>query len=283
MPVDEVDVGTPDTDPDLRNWDAAVSCQLEPRQGDLSCALDIYVQETVPDPLPEPELAARFAKAMNTTVLFPADEVLPSAYWAATPQGLTTRARLEPSDDEPPEDEPPPYTVTATEAAVPQFPRATVERFEEIVREQRPDSPVADRFRAVLEGMREAPSCGARLSLDGAVGSPLWSAQNNLVVWERVITQMESGWAPSGWYPAGLYRERLEARDTLVDLVGRLPRDVAELLREALDGLDQRFVAATVEHAAGLQGRLPGRRPSEHRPTGWWWHRRPEPLPWDQP
>ncbi|WP_053726508.1 hypothetical protein [Streptomyces sp. WM6378] len=275
--VDEVDVGAPGTDPDLRYWDAAVSCELQPLLGDLTWSLDIYVQETVVDQPLESELAARFAKAVNTTVLFPAEEAPPSAYWVATPQGLITRARLEPSEDEPPV-----YTVTAVEAPVPQLPQATVEHFEEIVREQRPDSPVTDRFKASLGRVRESASYLAQLSLDEETGSPIWTAQNNLAVWERVITQMESRWAPSGWYPAGLYRERLEARDALVDLVGRLPHDVAVLLNEALDQLDRRFVAATAEDSAGgLQRQLLGPA-SEQRPTGWWWHRRPDPAPWEE-
>lgn len=276
--VDEVDVGAPETDPELRRWDAAVSCELRPVLGDLTWSMDIYAQEAVANQPAEAELAARFAKAMNTTVLFPAEEAPPSAYWAATPQGLITRARLEPSDDEPPV-----YEVTSLEAPVPQFPGATVEHFEEIVREQQPDSPITDHFVASLARVRESASYLARLSLDEDTGSPIWTAQNKLAVWERVITQMESGWAPSGWYPAGLYRERLEARDALVDLVGRVPRDVAELLSEALDQLDRRFAAATVEDAEALQEQLPGGRPSDRRPTGWWWHRRPDPVPWDQP
>ncbi|MFG2722858.1 hypothetical protein ACGFW5_31845 [Streptomyces sp. NPDC048416] len=276
--VDEVDLGGPGTDPDLRHWEAAVSCELRLVLGDLAWSIDIYAQETVTDQPSEAELARRFAEAVHTTVLFPADEAPPSAYWAATPQGSVTRARLELSEDEPPV-----YTVTAVEAPVAQFPRATVEHFEEIVREQRPPGPVADRFKESLEQLRESASYLARLSLDQELGSPIWSAQDNLVVWERVITQMESGWAPSGWYPAALYHERLRARDALVDLAERLPRAVTELLNEALEQLDRRFIAATVEDGSGtLQGQGWG-PPSDRRPTGWWWHRRPDPVPWTQP
>ncbi|WP_406286790.1 hypothetical protein [Streptomyces sp. NBC_00209] len=58
-------------------------------------------------------------------------EAPPSAYWVVT----LTRARLEPSDGEPPVS-----TVTAVEVPVPQLPRASVERFAEIVRERRPET-----------------------------------------------------------------------------------------------------------------------------------------------
>ncbi|MEU6894973.1 hypothetical protein ABZ934_24895 [Streptomyces sp. NPDC046557] len=273
----DVEVADPDGDPDLRNWDAPVSCEHRAVNGDVAWSLDIYAQEEVADQPLERDLAAKFAKAATTTVLFPASEAPPSAYWAVTPEGLLTRARLELSDDEPPL-----YTVTAVEAPVPQLPKATVTRFAEIVREQRPDTPVADAFAASVEKVRQAASALARLSLDDGTGSPIWSAKGNLVVWERVIRQLESEWAPSGWYPADLYRERLEARDELAGIGARLPRDVTELLNKALEQLDRRFAAATIEDPSGsLRRELTGSS-AEQAPASWWWHRRPDPAPWEQ-
>ncbi len=77
------------------------------------------VQEEVGGDRPlESDLAARFAEAVGTTVLFPASEAPPSAFWAVTPEGLLTRARFEVSEDDPAL-----HTVTAVEAPVPQLPR----------------------------------------------------------------------------------------------------------------------------------------------------------------
>ncbi|MFJ4781660.1 hypothetical protein [Streptomyces sp. NPDC088762] len=276
--VSDVDVADPDGDPDLRNWDALVSCEHRAVHGDVAWSLDIYAQDEVADRPLESELAAKFAQATTTTVLSPAAEALPSAYWAVTPEGLLTRARLELSDDEPAL-----YAVTAVEAPVAQLPRAVVTRFAEFVREQRPDTPVADAFVASVEKVRQTASGLARLSLDDGTGSPIWSAKDNLVVWERVILQLESGWAPSGWYPADLYRERLEARDELAGIGARLPREVTELLGKALEELDRRFAAATEEDPSGsLRRELTGAS-AEQNPVGWWWHRRPDPTPWEQP
>ncbi|MET9598739.1 hypothetical protein [Streptomyces sp. NPDC006459] len=273
--VGDVDVADPDGDPDLRNWDAPVSCEHRAVHGDIAWSLDIYVQGQAADQPPESELAARFAEAATTTVLFPAAEALPSAYWAATPEGLLTRVRLELSDDEPPL-----YEVTAVEAPVQQLPRAIVTRFADIVREQKPDTPVAEAFAASVDQLREAASDLARLSLDDGTGSPIWSAKDNLVVWERLIRQLESKWAPSGWYPAELYRERLEARDELAGIGSRLPREVMELLDKALEGLDSRFAAATEGDPSGsLREELTGT--SEQTSVGWWWQRRPVPTPWE--
>ncbi|MFJ5632635.1 hypothetical protein ACIQF5_08280 [Streptomyces goshikiensis] len=275
--VGDVDVADSGGDPDLRNWDAPVSCEYRAVHGDVAWSLDVYAQEHVADQPLESELATGFAQAAMTTVLFPAEEAPPSAYWAVTPEGLLTRARLELSDDEPPL-----YEVTAVEAPVPQLPRATVTRFAEIVREQRPDTPVAWAFAASVDKVRQAASGLARLSLDDGTGSPVWTAKGNLVVWERVITQMESAWAPSGWYPADLYRERLESRDELAGIGARLPRDVTELLDAALEQLDGRFIAATEDDPSGrLRRELTGVSAEQAR-VGWWWHRCPNPAPWEQ-
>ncbi|OEJ33509.1 hypothetical protein BGK67_21180 [Streptomyces subrutilus] len=276
--VGDVDVADADGDPGLRNWDAPVSCEYRPVFGDVTWSLGIYADERVADQPLEPDLAARFAKAAATTVLFPAPEAPPSAYWVVTQEGILTRARLELSDEDPPL-----YTVTAVEAPVPRFPHATVTRFAEIVREQRPDTPVADGFAASVERVRQSAAEPTRAALDDVTGSPVWSAKDNLVAWERVIAHMESGWAPSGWYPAELYRERLEARDALADISSRLPRDLTPLLDEALERLDRRFAAATAEDDAGLLRRELADASSTGNSTGWWWSRRPEPAPWGRP
>ncbi|MFJ6484423.1 MULTISPECIES: hypothetical protein [unclassified Streptomyces] len=262
--VGDVDVAEAAADAELRNWAAPVLCTYEAVSGDLARSLDLYAQDQVADQPPEPELAARFAGAAGTTVLFPAEEACPSAYWAATPEGLVTRVRLELSDDEPPL-----YTVDSAEAPVPQLPRAVVERFAEIVREQRPPAPVAEALMA--SAARLWPDDGPHPSLAGA-----------LTVWERVVVQLESGWAPTGWYPADLYRERLEARDDLARIGARLPPEVRRLLDDAVEGLDLRFVRATEEDPSGslieeLTGRPPGRDP-----FGRWWYRRPTPVPWER-
>ncbi|MEU9236491.1 hypothetical protein [Streptomyces subrutilus] len=52
------------------------------------------------------------------------------------------------------------------------------------------------------------------------------------------------------------------------------------LLDEALEQLDRRFAAATVEDEAGLLRRELADASFEVDSTGWWWSRRPEPAPW---
>lgn len=81
---------------------------------------------------------------------------------------------------------------------------------------------------------------------------------------------------------SGLYRERLEARDELAGIGGRLPREVTELLGEALEELDRRFAAATGEDPSGsLRRELTGAS-AARTPVGWWWQRCPDPTPWEQ-
>ncbi|AYV28224.1 hypothetical protein EES41_15995 [Streptomyces sp. ADI95-16] len=90
--------------------------------------------------------------------------------------------------------------------------------------------------------VRQAASGLARLSLDDGTGSPVWTAKGNLVAWEKVIA----------------------------------------LLDEALEQLDKRFTAATEDDPSGsLRRELTGGA-AEQTPLGWWWHRRPNPAPWEQ-
>ncbi|MFJ7629820.1 hypothetical protein ACIQZN_25335 [Streptomyces sp. NPDC097595] len=109
--VRDVDVADADGDQEARDWEAAVLCTYDVLRGDVAWSLDVYAQDRVADQPPESEVAAALANAAGTTVLFPADEAPPSAYWAVTPDGTLARARLEPSDDDPPV-----FTVTVVEA-----------------------------------------------------------------------------------------------------------------------------------------------------------------------
>ncbi|GGZ79806.1 hypothetical protein ACFOOM_07220 [Streptomyces echinoruber] len=146
-----VDVADTDGDQENRNWDALVTCDYSYVDGDVSLALDIYVQEAVTPQPPEPETASAFAAAARTIVLYPAEENIPSAYWLVTPTGLVTRARLMASDDETPE-----YSIDAVEVAVPQLPRARVMQLPEIVREQYVPTPATKEFVLALAALREA-------------------------------------------------------------------------------------------------------------------------------
>ncbi|MEU1704759.1 hypothetical protein ABZ478_05070 [Streptomyces sp. NPDC005706] len=262
----DVDVADEATDQDLRNWDALVLCETATVLGDVSTSLDIYVQKSVRSQPNERELAAALARVIHSAVLFPAEEALPSAYWLATEDGVITRTRLNSSDDEEPR-----YTIDVVETPVAQLPHVSVERITEVVPEQQVTTPVSAAIAAHVQRMFPEES--------KSPGTPHWCASNRLGAWEKLIRQMEAGWAPSGWYPSDLYLERLEARDELVQASDRLPEAVTALLGNALAPLDTLFTQMTVEDTdqlcrelARARGIVPGH--------GWWWDRRPDPLPW---
>ncbi|GGV58399.1 hypothetical protein GCM10010277_61040 [Streptomyces longisporoflavus] len=148
--VPDVDVADALGDPDLRNWEAAVSCEYSTLRGNLAWSLEIYAQKFVTGPPSESVLAQQVAAATGAVVLFPAEENLPSAYWAATPERHFTRVRLYESDDEAPV-----YRVDAIESPVRQFPDARVMRIPEVVRELKIPTPVSDSFDD--QGPRTAP------------------------------------------------------------------------------------------------------------------------------
>lgn len=262
----DVDVADEATDQDLRNWDALVLGETATVRGDVSTSLNIHVQESVRSLPSERELASALARLLHSAVLFPAQEATPSAYWLAAEDGVITRARLNSSDDERPR-----YTIDVVEAPVAQLPHVPVEHIAEVVREQRVATPVSAAFAAHVQRM--FPEEGK------SPGTPLWCASNRLGAWEKLIGQMGAGWAPGGWFPSDLYVERLGARDELDEVGDRLPKSVTALLGNALAPLETLFTRMTVEDTdqvcrelARARGIAPGR--------GWWWDRRPDPLPW---
>ncbi|MEU2061873.1 hypothetical protein [Streptomyces sp. NPDC013455] len=263
----EVDVADEDTDQERRNWDALVFCEKATVLGDVSTSLDIYVQESVQPQPSERQLASAFAQVAGTVVLFPAEEVPPSAYWLATENGLITRARLYDSDDEETH-----YVIDRVEAPVSRLPRATVARIPEVVRELKIDTPVKDVFAGHLHRMFPEEV--------NTPGTACWEARSSLGAWEKLVRHMESAWAPSGWCPPDLYLERLEARDDLERVSEQLPATVSALMQNALESLDTLFAELTVDDTGGLLRKelLPAEGAASAH--GWWWNRRPEPLPW---
>jgi hypothetical protein len=265
--IQEVDVADEDTDQELRNWDALVFCDKATVLGDVNTSLDIYVQEAVQPQPSERDLADAFARGAGTVVLFPAEEAPPSAYWLATEDGLVTRARLYDSDDDEPR-----YTIDRVEAPVGRLPHVTVARIPEVVRELKIATPLADAFAAHLHRMHPGEA--------DALGSPLWTAGDRLGAWEKLVRQMEAAWAPSGWYPPDLYCERLEVRDELEQVRSQLPQNVDALLQNALEPLDAVFAELTADDPGGLLGKELARAGGATSGHGWWWNRRPDPLPW---
>ncbi|KOV90627.1 MULTISPECIES: hypothetical protein [unclassified Streptomyces] len=265
--VQEVDVADEDTDQDLRNWDALVLCEMVTVLGDVSTSLDIYVHESVQPRPSERELASAFARSAGALVLFPAEEAPPSAYWLATESGLVTRSRLYETDDEEPR-----YTIDRVEAPIDRLPHVTVARIPEVVRELKIVTPLGDVFAAHLHGMHPEET--------DTPGTPFWAARSSLIAWEKLVRQMEAAWAPSGWYPADLYVERLAARDKWEQLRNQLPSNVTVLLQEALEPLDALFADLTVDDTDGSFSKEPLPGKDDASAHGWWWNRRPEPLPW---
>ncbi|MFF8928216.1 hypothetical protein ACF1AO_13195 [Streptomyces longwoodensis] len=257
-----VDVADVDGDQDRRNWEALILCDCTRASGDVSLALDIFVQERVSEQPTEANCAALFASASGTVVLYPAEERVPSAYWLVTPEGLVTRTRLLASDDEPPV-----YSIDAVEAAVPQLPGVPVMLLPEIIREQHVPVPLTTELVSAATQQRLANG----LVLADEVGNPLYEARVDLAEWERMIRRMATGWHPAGRYPKELYQEALRARDRLELLSSSAPEPLLLLLRRAVGELDGEFRSHT-------EAGTPFTGVEEH---GWWWHRRPVPLPWN--
>ncbi|MGI5428350.1 hypothetical protein [Streptomyces sp. CA-179760] len=243
----DVDVADRDSDQSRRDWTAPVLCGYTRLRGDLSLALDVYVEDAlVNEAPPEPELARRLATALGVRVLYPAEEDLPpSAYWLATSSGQSVRARLLSSDDEPPV-----HVIDAIEEEVPDLPRATIEILPEILDREPIPTPVSDTLLATLPP-------GTAATIEGQV-------HHHLRVWERLTRRLQSDWAPTGHYRADLYHRDLEARAALEQLIAELGNAYADALRAALTQLDQTFTDHTDDSTGAdprWRNRIPRRRP----------------------
>lgn len=266
VPAAGVDVADEDTgQADDRNWDAPVLCTYRAVAGDLALAWDVSASDAVAAPPGEAEAAPRLADALGTTVLYPAREKAPSAYWAVGPDGTLTRARLlEGEGDE----ERPVLVVDAVEAPMDQLPSARVEVLAEILREQQVETPVADAYAAARDPHGRAPAVGT-----------VNRAREALLLWERLVRRIDAGWSPGGRYSAELYVEDLRTRDRLAELAEAAGPERGPV-HQALEELDELFRHGTEDDSGALLGRLT-RSGSAVADRGWWWHRRPVELPWD--
>jgi hypothetical protein len=248
--VDAVDVSAEDAgEADDRDWDATVSCVYTAVAGDLDWQLDIYLNGVADEPS-EAEAAAYLAEQLDQVVLYPAPVVLPSAFWLAAPGGRVTRARLYQDDER--------FQLDAVERAVPELPSVRVEAQPEVIREYRQPVPIT----AAL-----GESAGPRLT-------------DLLMVWEMLTARMTGGWPPDGWYPAEYYAQDLRARDELAESVDQLADAIAAPVLAALERLDERFRAGTVDDVDSTLAGLTGISRIDLRLREWWWRRIPNPVPW---
>ncbi|WP_274911325.1 hypothetical protein [Streptomyces sp. WZ-12] len=275
VPVESVDVADADGDQDARNWDAAVLCDYSQLRGDLALSLDIDIQNWVPERPAEADLALALSIKSGSVVLYPAEEKIPSAYWAVTPEPLVTRARLVQSDEEVVH-----FRVDAVEEPVAGLPNAQVMQLPEILAAQTIPTPATGQFVAVVEKLRESHDAEASGQLEDKPGTLIYEVRTSLFLWERMVRRMESGWRPGGKYPIDLYRKDLALRDELAQLVKIAPPVTREALADSIQKLDDVLARCTVQDEDGLVIGRPSGAHTEQAERGWWWRRRPDPMPW---
>jgi hypothetical protein len=253
LPDGAVDVADADGDQEDRHWDAPVLCtfRLLP-PGDLAMELDITVEDATAGTLTEERLALGLAGRVKSSVLYPSELDLPSAYWVAVQDGRSVRCRLEAVDT----DEDTAYRVEVVEEEVPDLPRARVEVLPEILDRQPISTPVSDAFLATLP-------TGTAASVEGRV-------HYALRVWERLTRRLQSDWAPSGRYREDLFRRDLEARDALELLISEVDEAYADALRDTVTRLDRTFSDYTDTKPTRDNGKA----------ARWWWNRLPLRMPW---
>ncbi|MEU8657144.1 hypothetical protein [Actinoplanes philippinensis] len=254
LPVTAIDVG--DHGRLDRNWDRPISCTVISLGGDLRLQLDMYFAAGTVAP-PEAEAAARLAARLNTLVAYESVTSRPSAYWLVGPDGQRTRARV---DDDFDEDDHEICRIAAVEAPVPLLPNVLVTAIPEVIGEYRMPTPVGD-------------ALTARLPVEATEEQS--HALTRLLGWESMVARLAAGWHPDGWYPPDHYRDDMELRDRLADVVAILPAPIRAAFSAALDSIDRRFADATVDDGGQALASVTGPVPDR-----WWWRRITDPLPW---
>ncbi|MFE1560272.1 hypothetical protein ACFW6V_35440 [Streptomyces sp. NPDC058734] len=257
IPLESVDVYA-DGEMEERNWDAQVTCERAVFQsGDCQAQLVVYVDDDLPVQLSEADLAAQLAQTLNTPVLI-SWGTLPWMYEVVTAEGDRTFARVEGLEEG--QDG---VRVYATQEPVAAFPQATVEWFPEAVRDLATPTPVADEL---------FPEADRR--------SPAGEVRALVRLWERLLSRMASGWPPSRWYGADMYSEDLENRDRLGLAAEALTAEDRAAALAAMEALDTRFRAQTVDDAGAALAVALGKAEEDFRTPQWYWRRRPPALPW---
>lgn len=131
-----------------------------------------------------------------------------------------------------------------------------------------------DNERLEFERRSKAPEVAARMT------APVHSVGNMLREWERLVNAVESDWKAVDYFLVDDYVHALEVRHLLEETVKKMS-DGFQSLKAALDALDRRFIAHTIQQGDGGAGELaPWLRTQVARAPEWLWDRRPRVLPW---
>ncbi|QKW51356.1 hypothetical protein [Streptomyces buecherae] len=256
----DVDVSHED-DYESQNWDARVTCQYAERRGDLDWSLSVYSVEGVAARPTEPQVASELAQRVQASVFFPYEGTIPSVWRIATASGETFYARIQE-----PELEGGDHVVLQLEQPVDRFPAAEVAPLEDVVREHQIPTPVVD---------QEIPY----VSVQGGV-EQLVRLREGLVVWERLVCRMATGWPPSKWYSGAIYVDDLKARDEVGLSSKNLEGSIREAVNRTLETLDAKYRELTIDDAGRALSETAAASESDIQQGEWYWRRRPVSLPW---
>jgi hypothetical protein len=243
-----------------RDPQALATCEYGELAGELAWSLSLYMVEAAGPQPSEEELALRLARLLDCAALIPTVRIGPDVRLAAAPDGRMVHVVVEEPDDEDG-----PWYVRAAEEPLADFPGAAVGPLEPVVRAWRAPTPVTE------GGFAPTPGESA----------PARVARDLLSAWERLAVRMAEGWPPSRWYPAALYEDDLILRTQLDAALNDLLADEQALARTVLGVLDATYRAHTVDDGGTLLAAALGLAPDALTSRPWYWHRHPDPAPWD--
>ncbi|MYS24967.1 hypothetical protein GA0115240_172025 [Streptomyces sp. DvalAA-14] len=239
---------------------ALATCEYGALNGELAWSLVLYTVEAAGPQPSERELALRLARLLDCAALIPTVRISPDVRLAAAPDGRLVHVVVEEPDDEDG-----PWYVRAAEEPLADFPGAAVGPLESVVRAWRAPTPVT------ASGF--APTSGE--------SAPAQAARDLLSAWERLTVRMAEGWPPSRWYSAALYEDDLLTRTRLDTALEGLSADQRAAARSVLGVLDATYRSRTVDDGGTLLATALGQPAEALASRPWYWHRHPDPAPWD--
>ncbi|TJZ53060.1 hypothetical protein FCH28_18125 [Streptomyces piniterrae] len=152
-PAHDIGVAAEDFDVDTRDWSRPVLCDYHRVDGDATWVLDLYATTEITDPPAARTIGRTLATALGRPVLYEASAPIfrPSAYWVATPDGHTGRARLYDPGDVDGRDG---FVIHAAELPIPQLPHVPVDFIYEAIGDEAGNYYYGEALRTLVAALR---------------------------------------------------------------------------------------------------------------------------------
>ncbi len=138
---------------------------------------------------------------------------------------------------------------------------------------------ILDEIRLIDEEVLAAQRANLSPEVAATISAPTYSLLNRFRYWEELVRNIESDWAERGGYLVDEYVNNLDSRDSIDQVLARLPVTAADALGPLLRELDQRFQQGTT-YDGGIELQPWVARLRQGVRLSDCWYRKPRVIPW---